>query len=409
VTTVGSLSRRGEAFADRSPLSGYMQASRDHADRRWSPARPDGFVDLSTAENKLMWDLLEEPLGAARAVPPRAVGYDDIRGSASLREAVADFTSRRFLGVPFQPDEICTLAGAGAVLEALFYSLCDPGDGVLLATPGYPGFWMDLENRDEVTVVPVPTDWDDGFRIRRTALDAAFDDASRPIRALLLASPANPTGQLLDEAELVELVGWCRERRIHLVADEVYALSVFDGSPFTSVTHVADPRDDVHVVWALSKDFAVSGLRCGFLMTRNELLGRSVAAQGIWSGVSGRTQHLWAELLADESWTDVYVAMMRERLADAHRLVTDVLTRAEIRHLPGRAGFFLMIDLSAFLDEPTFRAEQRLWSRMVELGVNLTPGEALRAPTPGWFRLCFAATPVESLELGVERISAAVS
>lgn len=386
-----------------------MQASRDHADRRWAADRPDGFVDLSTAENKLVWDLLEEPLSAARAVPSRAVGYDDVRGSARLREAVAEFGAGHFLGVRFRPDEICTLAGAGAVLEAVFYSLCDPGDGVLLATPGYPGFWMDLENRDEVAVVGVPTAWGDGFRIRRSALDAAFESADRPIRALLLASPANPTGQLLDAEELDDLVGWCRDRRIHLVVDEVYALSVFDGSPFTSITHVTDPQDDVHVVWALSKDFGVSGLRCGFLMTRNEQLGRSVSAQGVWSGVSGRTQHLWAELLSNDSWTERYLAAMPARLAAAHSAVTDALAGAGIRHMPGRAGFFVMVDLSTHLDEPTHRAEQRLWSRMVDRGVNLTPGEALRAPTPGWFRLCFAATPIESLALGVERIAAAVS
>ncbi|HVR32548.1 MAG TPA: aminotransferase class I/II-fold pyridoxal phosphate-dependent enzyme, partial [Acidimicrobiia bacterium] len=300
---------------------------------------------------------------------------------------------------------ICTLAGAGAVLEALFYVLCDPGDGVLVATPGYPGFWMDLEHRDQAEIVRVPTRWEDGFRITRTALDAAYESASQRIRALLLASPDNPTGRVLEPSELAEIIGWCRERNLHLVSDEIYALSVHDGSAFTSVAALTGLGDDVHVIWAVSKDFAVSGLRCGVLITENERLGNAVTGQAIWSGVSGRTQHLVTELLADHDWTDRYLAEMPQRLRRAHDVVTTALERAGIAHKRGQAGFFLMIDLRAELAEPTFDAERQLWRRMVDNGVNLTPGAASRSSDPGLFRVCFAATPIESLPLGVERIA----
>lgn len=363
---------------------------------------------MSTAENALVWDLLEPEISKARSVPSSAARYGDTRGSAAFRAAVADLAARTFVGRDVDPDAICTMAGAGAVLEAVFHALCEPGDGVLVATPGYAGFWMDLETRDEAVIVPVPTRWEDGFRITLDALDRAFDLSTRPIRALLLSSPDNPTGRVLQRAELTDLVGWCRSRGIHLVSDEVYALSIHDGTPFTSVANVTELGDDVHIVWAISKDFAVSGFRCGVLITENEHLHRAVTGQAIWSGVSGRTQHLFAELLGDREWTDRYLTEMRRRLADAHDVATIALTTRDVSHLPGQAGFFVMVDLSAHLDEPTFTAEKELWRRMVAAGVNLTPGADCRSSVPGLFRMCFAATPVESLSVGVDRIVSAI-
>ncbi len=405
---MASLSARGSRLADENPFSEYMLVSRSMAPYRWSEERPDGFVDLSVAENRLVWDLLEPALSAARPLPARAAGYDDVRGSEPFRRAVAAFSGSAFLGREIDPGSIATLAGAGAVLEAVFHALCDPGDGVLVATPGYPGFWMDLEQRDEAEIIPVPTTWDDGFRISTEALDRAFASASRPVRALLVASPDNPTGRVLGRDEILALVDWCRRRRIHAVFDEVYALSVHGAAEFVSVASLVELRDDVHVIWALSKDFAVSGLRCGVLITESERLGRAVSAQGIWSGVSGRTQHLFAELLGDEVWTTRYVSEMRIRLGRSHEAALDRLTAAGIRHLPGQAGFFLLVDLHAHLAEQSFAAERDLWSRLVDAGVNVTPGSACRADIPGLFRICFAAAPVEAVEIGLGRMARAL-
>lgn len=384
-----------------------MVVSRENAHRRWSPDRPDGFIDMSTAENKLMWDLLEPEVIRRREVPHGALGYGDIRGSQDLRSAVAEFASRTFLGRTLEPDAVCVMAGAGAVLEAVFYALCDPGDGVLLATPGYAGFWMDLENRDEAVIVPVPTHPETGFEITTEALDAAWESSARTIRALLLASPDNPTGRVLGVDELRRIVDWTRARGIHLVSDEIYALSTHGDVRFVSVASLTDLADDVHIIWAMSKDFAMSGLRCGMLFSHNDALQRAVSGQAIWAQVSGRTQHLVAELLSDRDWTDRWLTEMPRRLGRAQARLTHHLSRAGIPHIPGAAGFFSIVDLRGFLDSPTYEAERDLWLRLVERGINLTPGAAIRAE-PGLFRLCFASTPIESLPVAVERMVAAL-
>src|SRR5690606_9617068 len=126
------------------------------------------------------------------------------------------------------------VAGAGAVLELLFFAICDPGDGVLVPTPSYAGFWADLETRDELTIVPVHRQSADEFRLTTEALDRALAEAGRPVKALLLTTPDNPLGRVYSAAELNEILAWAERAEIHVVVDEVYALSVFGRRAFVS-------------------------------------------------------------------------------------------------------------------------------------------------------------------------------
>src|SRR5690606_34228496 len=102
-------------------------------------------VALCIAENRSMWEELATRLACVKEVPLRALGYDAMIGSIAFREALAAYMSRAFLGRTVEAKHLAVLAGAGSVLELLFYTICDPGDGVLVPTPSYAGFWADLE------------------------------------------------------------------------------------------------------------------------------------------------------------------------------------------------------------------------------------------------------------------------
>ena len=115
---------------------------------------------------------------------------------------------RTFLGREFPPHQISVLAGAGSVLEILFHVLADPGDGVLVPTPSYAGFWMDLELRDQLTIVPVHCSSADGFRLTPERLDRAVAEAGRPVKALLFTSPNNPLGTVYSADEIDEILDW---------------------------------------------------------------------------------------------------------------------------------------------------------------------------------------------------------
>lgn len=371
------------------------------------PDDKDRYIGLAVAENKLMWDILETQLNAVRQVPERAVGYDNMIGSEQFRTAVASFASDRVWNCQVNADAVVTMAGAGSILETLFYVLADPGEGILVPTPSYTGFWADIETRDELTVIPVHTSPIDGFTLTTELLQSAYDAAKVPIRALLLTNPTNPTGQIWPEAEIIDAVEWARSVGIHIVMNEIYALSTHGQTPFVSAATIFDRwEDDLHLVWAFSKDFAMSGLRCGVITTTNEQVRGAISELAYWSAVSGDTQHLLHTMLEDTVWIDKYLSKLRSRLGESYSQVTTALTEADIPFYPADAGLFVLCDLREFLPEQTWAAEHTLWRRMVdEVNVNLTPGSACRISEPGFFRVCFAQEPADIAVAAIRRIA----
>lgn len=400
------LSKRGQALVDQPTMPPYLL---EHFPRSAAPYhatdRPDGYIPLCIAENRLVWDLLEPKVNAPRDVPASALGYDDMVGSLGMREDLASFLGRHVFGREVAPEQLAVLNGAGTVLEVLFYLLADPNEGVLVPTPSYAGFWMDLETRDELRIVPVHARAEDR-QITVADLDAAVASSDVPIRALLFTSPNNPLGTVYDRASLEPLIAWAEARAIHVVFDELYALSVFGEAPFVSVAQMrASLGPYVHVVWAFSKDFAASGLRVGVLFSENESLHTAVNGLAYWAACSGDSLHLLRSWLTDEPWLESYLGGMRTRLGNAYATVTEALTQAGIPYVPGGAGFFLLVDLRAFLEAPTFDAEDTLWRRLLdEANINLTPGRALRSIEPGLFRLCFASVDAATLEVALDRL-----
>lgn len=400
------LSRRGQRLVDSPPMPPYAAEHFARAGRAWHPdLRPDGYIGLCVAENKLHNDDLITQL-ARYEVPARTLGYDAMTGNIEFRHRLAMFMGRSFLGRTFDAKQVVVLAGAGAVLEMLFYTICDSGDGVLVPTPSYAGFWADLETRDELKIVTADCVSEDGFRLTAERLDAAIEAADCPVKALLFTTPNNPLGRVYTRDEVQEVVEWAEGRGLQLIVDEIYALSVFGHREFVSAASLRPQLgDDVHIVWAFSKDFGASGLRCGVLISENRAILDALENLAYWSSCSGHTQYLLSELIADETAVDAHISVTRAKLGQAYRVVTSALDTAGISYYSAEAAFFLICDLRAYLDAPTWEAERRLWRRILdEANVNLTPGEACRINEPGFFRVCYATQSGPGVQEAVARL-----
>src|SRR5690606_2235249 len=332
--------------------------------------------------------------------------YDAMIGNLEFRRALAEFMSRTLLGRTVTAEQLVALAGAGAVLEQLFYAIADPGDAVLVPTPSYAGFWADLETRDELRIIPVATTSASGFRLTTDDLDRALASADRPVKALLFTTPDNPLGRVYSREQLLEILAWSERVGIHVVFDEVYGLSVFGERPFVSAASLRPSLGErVHVIWAFSKDFGASGLRCGVLLSENPGVLRAVDGLAYWAACSGDTQHLLGRLISDRPFVDEYLTNMRRRLAQTYAGVIAALDGHGVAHLPAEAGIFVLCDLRPFLSEQTWEAEHRLWRRILDqANVNLTPGSACRIAEPGFFRLCYAAVSSEAVLEGIARL-----
>lgn len=404
------LSDRGRRLIHDGSFSEYLMLhhQRDQTADYHPVTNPDGYLALCVAENKLVSDLLINRIARIGPPPETALGYDDMVGSKTFRRRLATFLERTFVGRRIKPGHLVTLAGAGSILETLFYAIADPGDGVLIPTPSYAAFWSDLGIRDQLTIVRVDGTSDDDFAISTDVLDEAMDRADRPIRALLFTSPSNPLGQVYSAEQIEEIVDWTDRRGIHLVMDEIYALSIYGETPFTSVARVTERLGErIHVIWAFSKDFGMSGFRTGVLWSENKEVLAAVDGLAYWSAVSGLTQHVLGEMIASDTWVDAYLSDMRTRLRASHDQTLTRLTKLGVGAVPAGGGIFLFCDFRQFLDEPTWEAEQRLWRRLLdEANVNLTPGSACRAGEPGWMRVCFASQPLAYVGEAFDRLEA---
>ena len=404
-----TLSHRAARLTGDSSMPEYLVEHFARVGASWHAiANPDGYLGLCVAENRLVWDLLEEKVTAPRNVPASALGYDAMIGSERFRTILAEFLGRRLLGRKVTADQLAVLAGAGSVLEILFWVLCDPGDGVLVPTPSYAGFWLDLECRNELSIVPVHTRADEGFRLTPERLEAALSGADRPVRALLYTNPDNPRGAVASTEEISAVLDWAADHGLHVVADELYGLSVFGDTQFVSAGSLPHRLGDrLHTVWAFSKDFAASGLRCGVLHSDNGEVLRAVDGLSYWACCSGDTQHLLGEMLVDGAWVERYLVTMPARLGAACDAVMSALTEAGIPFVRSEAGFFLLLDLRRWLPSSDWQGEHRLWRRILEFArVNLTPGAACRISEPGFMRLCFASCEPAGAALAVQRLRA---
>ncbi len=402
------LSCRGQSLLAGGAIPEYLQRHSECLKDPCDPVdNPDGYIGLCEAENRLVAEMVAERLDRVPKVPATVFGYDAMTGSVRFREQLARFMGRTFLGREFDAEQISVLAGAGSVLEILFYALGDPGDGVLVPTPSYAGFWLDLELRNGLTIVPVHRRIDDDFRLTAELLDRAVADAGRPIKALLYTSPDNPLGTVASPDEIRQVLAWADDRDLHVIFDEIYALSIFGERAFTSCAELLPSLGErVHIVWAFSKDFGASGLRCGVLVSENRAVNAAVDALAYWACCSGHTQYLLGDMVSDETWVDSYIDTMRTLLRGAYSRLETALDGGGIRYLPAEAGVFALLDLRSHLAAPTWEAEHELWLRILEKArVNLTPGSACRVGEPGFFRLCYAGLPTETVEAAVFRIA----
>ena len=241
------------------------------------------------------------------------------------------------------------------------------------------------------------------------------------VRALMLCNPHNPLGQCYPKDTIIALMKLCSKYKIHLLCDEIYAMSVYDvpdekAVPFTSALSFDTSRyissDYLHVIYGMSKDFAAGGVRMGciYLESKELLDAMNAITQFHWSG--GPSQEIATTILEDEAWLDQFLQLSRERLSARNKQTRRMLDSADIKyHLGSNAGFFLWVDLQPYLPkessgkpiEDEWQREDTLAQRLIENGVFLTPGQGLSSERPGWFRVIFSQDE-RAIQAGLERV-----
>ena len=201
--------------------------------------------------------------------------YTAAAGIPRLRKALANRYTNDF-GAPWSAAEVVVTVGAKTALFNLCLALLEGGDEVVLPTPSWVSFAEQIRFVGAQPVA-VPTKATDGFRIRAEPIIAALTSSTR---AVLLNSPSNPTGGIIEAKDQEEIVKACAARGIWVISDETYEYFVYDGVKHSSAARLAERYPDtVILVGSFSKTYAMTGWRVGYALGPPSVMKALIALQ----------------------------------------------------------------------------------------------------------------------------------
>jgi len=319
--------------------------------------------------------------------------YPPMRGLTELRRAVCGYY-RQEQGLELAEEQVIVTSGATEALAAAILAFVQPGDEAILFQPFYDAYLPLVERAGGVarTVSLVPPDW-------TLPLDA-FEAAIGPrTRLVILNTPNNPTGTVVDRETLEAVGALCERHDLLLLCDEVWEGMIFGGVQHLSPLAIPALRERAVKIGSAGKIFSLTGWKVGWAVAAPPL-AEAIARQHQFLTFTTATplQRAVAEGLAlPAAWH----AAHRARYAAARERLVRGLEKAAYVLLPGEGTWFVTIDLAASGLPPD---DEALAERMIrEAGVAAIPLSAfyLDAPERGYLRLCFAkedATLDEAIE-----------
>ncbi len=318
------------------------------------------------------------------------MGYTDALGLPSLRERIAQHY-RDWYGVQVATDRIIVTTGSSGAFLLTFLSLFDVGAGVGMTMPGYPCYRQILSALGQ-TPVALPIGPDTGWMPTAGQIDKRA--SANEIAGVVIASPANPTGRMLDHETLSGLVAACQRAGIWYISDEIY-----HGLTYTEpATTALSLSNDVIIINSFSKYFSMTGWRIGWM----------IVPDGLQQTVERLAQNFFispphvsqiAALAALDAGEELEAN--KAVYAENRKVLLNGLAQAGIsRTVPADGAFYIYADVSDFTQDSLAFARTMLR----EIGVAATPGADFD-PENGhrFMRFSYAGTTDEMHE-GVDRI-----
>lgn len=241
-----------------------------------SPIRRLGpYADAAVKAGKKIYrlnigqpDIATSPkfMEAIRNFDQKVVAYGNSQGDMNLIKAIQKYYDS--WNMHYETKNIYITNGGSEALELAIFSLCDPGDEILVFEPYYANYTT-FAKLASAKVTAVPTSAEDGYRLPDQAtVEKYINDRTR---AILLTNPGNPTGVVYNKQEMDMIAAVVKKYNIALIADEVYREFVYDGT-YTSFGTYKDLEQNLIMVDSVSKRYSACGARIGCVLSKNEEL-----------------------------------------------------------------------------------------------------------------------------------------
>jgi aspartate aminotransferase len=333
---------------------------------------------------------------ANRALDENFTKYTAASGILPLREAICGRVAEDF-SASYEPKQCCVTVGGKQVLFNAVMALINPGDEVLIERPCWVSF-PEIINFAEGRAIPIDTEGTD-FHLTAEAVRRAITPRAK---LLILNSPSNPTGRVIDPAEFKRIVEVAVEYGLWVISDECYLQFVYPpGAPFSAATLPDELRARTLIAGSLSKTYAMTGWRLGFALGPDAWVTEiiKISSQST-SSVNSITQKAAIAALTGSQES------VQEMLAEYKRR-RDWLVPA-LNEIPGvecampEGAFYAFPNVRGLMADCGFEDSRQLAETLLrEYNVVLTPGSVFGAE--GYLRLSYANS-LEAIQRAVERI-----
>jgi len=331
-----------------------------------------------------------------RAIEANFTKYTAIGGIKELKKAIVEKHARDF-GSKYDTSECIVNFGGKHALFNIFSAVVEEGDDIMIPTPYWVTFG-DIARFVNSNPIFVPTQESDGFRLTADILARALTPRTRMV---VVNSPNNPSGAVLDDDEFGRIAALCREHNVLLLSDECYSHFLYDGrKPFSVASHT-DLKSHIIIAGSISKTYSMTGWRIGYILALPEIISATVKLQS--HSTSNPTSISQKAALEALSGPQESVGVMLAEYAKRRKFVLE-----RLRAIPGvkcaepGGAFYAYPNISAAFGHGGIKDSVDFSAKLLENAhVAVTPGEAFG--TTDHVRISYA-TSMEQLDKGLKRL-----
>ncbi|MGX9134867.1 aminotransferase [Rummeliibacillus sp. JY-2-4R] len=351
----------------------------------------EGVISLGVGEPDFVtpWHIRE---AAIRSLEQGYTSYTPNAGLMELREEIAIYMKNQFK-VDYSPaHEIIVTVGASSAIDLAMRTILDPGDEVIVVEPCFVSY-IPMVTLAGGVAIQVQALKENDFKILPSQLEAVITDKTK---AIMLCSPNNPTGTMLNKSELEEIANLAKKHDLLIIADEIYAELSYD-EEYTSMAAIEDMQERTILVSGFSKAFAMTGWRLGFVCAPAPI-SEAMLKLHQYALMCASTMSQYAAIDALQNGRPDVDEMVKSYKRRRNYIVSSLNEIGLECHVPGGAFYAFPSIKSTGLSSQEF-AEQLL----LKEGVAVVPGDVFGESGEGHIR-CSYASSLEQLQEAIKRM-----
>jgi aspartate/methionine/tyrosine aminotransferase len=325
---------------------------------------------------------------ATRSLAAGETFYTWQRGIPDLRDSIARYMTRTY-GRDFTREQFYVTGGGMQAVQIVLRLLAGPGDEVIIPSPAWPNFAAAAGISGAKTVFVQQSFGNRGWTLDMDDLEAAITPRSK---AIVINSPSNPSGWTATEEELRRILAIARKHGLWIIADEIYGRFVYEGRRAPSFHDVMEATDRILFVQTMSKNWAMTGWRLGWIEAPPEL--GPVLENLIQYSTSGSPVFIQRAAIAALDHGESFIAHQIARARQSRDVICEALaSTGRVRFLKPEGAFYLFFTVDGVND-----TSKSVLTMIDDVGVGVAPGTAFGPGSEKFFRLCFARSPEQAAE-----------